>query len=721
MNYAELEIRLSRVRKAGRYQVALGFKTTDDAERLPVGGATALNLEALDELVDTAGNAYGLALAEGLFHSADVRKRYGEFKAAVEGADEFMRVKLFVDRSAPDLHPLRWELLTDPVTGQPFATSERILFSRFGWSSDWRRVQVRAKSELTALVAVSNPSNLERDFRLGRVDVEGEVARACEHLRGIRVVVAGQDASDPLSLDRLVDGLRGGVDILYLVCHGGLRLGEGPLLYLQGEDGNVEVAGGDEFAQRIGELVDPPRLVVLASCESAGSEQMSTQSAIVAGQLVPLAPALAEAGVQAVVAMQGKISMQTVKKAMPAFFAELLKDGQIDRAFAVARGKVRQRPDGWMPALFMRLKGGRIWYEPGFGDGESDFGKWRAIVGAVRRGEFTPIVGPGLGESVYGPLQEASRQLAETTGFPLAEYQRSELQQVSQFVQYNQDVATAREAFKAVLRDQILRRHDSLSEDEKALNLPRLLTLVGEKNRGEDSDSPGDPYRLLAQLDANLFVTANPDNLLEEALLAEGKKPETAVFSWREKKKQVLGFRSWEPKKPIDKLGEPKTEPDALHPLVFHIFGHFRYDDSLVLTEDDYFDYFVSLSRYKPWSRTVIGAQTLGTSLLYLGFGLTDWSFRVLYRLIMGQEGNAQLMSLTHVAVQVDPEEDTLINPRAARKYLEAYLGSSGLAERAAATIFWGSAGEFLTELNNKLATIEEATHVGASVDTGDW
>ena len=58
--------------------------------------------------------------------------------------------------------------------------------------------------------------------------------------------------------------------------------------------------------------------------------------------------------------MQGKISMQTVAEMMPVFFRELQIDGQIDRALAVARGSVRERPDHWMPALFMRLKSGRM-------------------------------------------------------------------------------------------------------------------------------------------------------------------------------------------------------------------------------------------------------------------------------------------------------------------------------------------------------------------------
>jgi hypothetical protein len=68
------------------------------------------------------------------------------------------------------------------------------------------------------------------------------------------------------------------------------------------------------------------------------------------------------------------------------------------------------------------------------------------------------------------------------------------------------------------------------------------------------------------------------------------------------------------------------------------------------------------------------------------------------------------------VAVQVDPEEEALINPRAARKYLEDYFGSSGPV-----TIFWGSAGEFLSELKQQLASIEDAVPVAVTADPDDW
>jgi hypothetical protein len=398
--------------------------------------------------------------------------------------------------------------------------------------------------------------------------------------------------------------------------------------------------------------------------------------------------------------MQGKISMETVKRAIPVFFAELLKDGQIDRALAVARGTVRERPDSWMPALFLRLKGGKIWYQPGFGEGEGDFKKWQALVHSVRSGQFTPIVGAGLGERVYGNLRDAARALAEDAGFPLAEHQRYELSQVSQYLRVSQDANFARGKFQEQLRKQILRRHeDTLPAEVRRGTLPQLMRVVGKNNRDGD---PDDPYKLLAQLPARVFITAPPDNLLQEALKDEKKEADVFFFNWREKTDEL---------KPERYNNEPTPET----PLVFHVFGYFRDPNSLVLTEDDYFDYLIGLIQYKPRIPKVVPYATANTSLLFLGFQLTDWSFRVLFRLIMSQEGSSRRKEFAHVAVQVDPEEHTLINPQKARKYLEEYFGESNI------TIFWGSAREFLQELNKRLGSIEEASPTATATDDKDW
>lgn len=207
---------------------------------------------------------------------------------------------------------------------------------------------------------MANPVNVNDYNDLAPVDLDGEIKRARNSLNGITVETAGKER--PLTLPVLDQCLRKGFDILYLVCHGMLRT-DGPRLCLQKEDGTASWESGEKLAHRISDMRQPPRLVVLASCQSAGTgRQIATGDENSLSQ-VALAQHLAAAGVPAIIAMQGNISMTTVETMMPVFFGELLEDGRIDRAMTVARGAVQERPDFWMPALFLRLRLGCIWDE----------------------------------------------------------------------------------------------------------------------------------------------------------------------------------------------------------------------------------------------------------------------------------------------------------------------------------------------------------------------
>ena len=95
---------------------------------------------------------------------------------------------------------------------------------------------------------------------------------------------------------------------------------------------------------------------MLVSCESAGAEEGQAISAV--------GSRLVQAGVTVVLAMQGSVSVLTMERYTPTFFQELIRDGQIDHAAAVARGVVRERSDHWMPVLFSRLRGGSIFRQP---------------------------------------------------------------------------------------------------------------------------------------------------------------------------------------------------------------------------------------------------------------------------------------------------------------------------------------------------------------------
>src|SRR5262249_31768513 len=79
------------------------------------------------------------------------------------------------------------------------------------------------------------------------------------------------------------------------------------------------------------------------------------------GALASLGFRLAQAGVPAVVAMQGNLSMETARSFTPAFFEELKMDGRLERAMGVARSPLvaQDRPGCWMPVLLTRLHRGR--------------------------------------------------------------------------------------------------------------------------------------------------------------------------------------------------------------------------------------------------------------------------------------------------------------------------------------------------------------------------
>ena len=190
VSYAELEIGLSAGEEPGRYRVQARFDDPRDAATgHSVFGDAAIDPEELELQLDPQG--YGRALAASVFARAEVAELFDRAKVAAGSGEQSLRVKLAVDRSAPELHRLRWELLTDPATGAPLATSERILFSRFGDRTDWRKVTLRPRGELRALVAVSSPSDLA-DQGLAPVDVEGEVARARANLRASRSRSSGR-------------------------------------------------------------------------------------------------------------------------------------------------------------------------------------------------------------------------------------------------------------------------------------------------------------------------------------------------------------------------------------------------------------------------------------------------------------------------------------------------------------------------------------------------
>ena len=530
-------------------------------------------------------------------------------------------------------------------------------------------------------MVVAAPGDITEQWKMATVNVEQELETARTGLGDIACTEIATPGT--ASLDNIIDHLRNEVDILYLVAHGALANGE-PVLYLEDESGKTKPTRGSDLVTRLRELTVRPRLVVLASCQSAGdgSSDITAQDD---GALAGLGPRLAEAGIPAVLAMQGNVSMETVRQFMPLFFEELRRDGQIDRAMAAARGRVRDRHDWWMPVLFMRLKSGKIWYVPGFGDDRQGLKQWPALLNAIKRKKCTPILGSGIGDNLLGSRREIAQRWAETYGFPLEPHQREDLPQVAQFVNVIQQRYLLESELEEHLRREVWQKFgEGLDAALKDAPLEELLSAAGTLYRTENEQTI---YQLLAQLDLPIYITTSADNLLFDALDAQGKDP-------------IYDFCRWNPA--IEHLpllyDENEDEPPSPErPLIYHLFGHLSEPESLVLTEDDYFDYLIGVTSNNDLIPSEVRRVFSDTGLLFLGFHIDDWDFRVLFRSIMQREGGGRRSRYPHIAAQINPEEERILEPTGARQYLEARFQDTDVA------IFWGSVEDFQQELLERL------------------
>ncbi len=685
-SYGEIEISFFRIRVEG-YEVEIRVTDPAPGNQAMMGAVRGFAVFPFEELKAASADpeAYGALLTKAVFADAAILDQFSNARAVFDDRRTDIRLRIAIAESAPKLHGLRWELLKDPRSNTSLGSSERICFSRFPISRDWRSVDLRPKAKLKALIAVAAPTDL-KDLDLPDVDAEGEINRALQSLASIECTTLGWNPEtkqrQPLTLQLLTEALRAGVDILYLVCHGAMPDASEPVLVLENEQGVSEVTEVHHLTDRIADMKVAPRLVVLASCESAGPAADGNSDAQSA-----LAPRLAEVGVAAVLAMNGRITMQTVEAFMPMFFKELLIDGQIDRALAAARGSVRNHHDFWMPALFMRLKSGRIWYQPGFLGSKSELKTWPSICRKINEGSFIPIIGPSLKDALFGGYRQVAAELAAEFHFPGQNHEASDLAKVTQFLAIDID----RDFAEGEIERRLAAKMVGEPTDAK-------LSAILDQHAPEIIKDPDDPYRILADLPAKIYVCASPDSTMKSVLTASGKTPEVLAGPWRTSATQVVSQVA--PK-------DPATEPTADLPWVYHVFGSFDTPGSLVLTEDDFFDYLIATSREKPkLIPTKVEGAIIISSLLLLGFRLDDWTFRVFFRMIKALDGVASMQKISHVGVQVDPDTHSFADAAKTREYLTSYFKESRIPGKAEPEIdvYWGSSIDFLKELRDRRA-----------------
>lgn len=684
---ADLEIGLRWNRHRNDFDVTARFEITGGNidEWLSADEPLVIDCDKLGRLAADEP-AYGAALTEMVLRPTDVGPFYAKARAASESNSLKLHMRLHI--SAPAwVHALRWESLRDPTCGTPIATRSDVLLSRYLSSPDWRPIPARVKHNLHALIVVAAPSDLSQ-YRpggrvLGEVRVEEELARAQTALSDVPSTdkLIGGEAT----LANVLEALDEGVDILYLVCHGVL-IDDVPHLYLENPDRTADVVDGRKLVERLSELERRPTVVMLCSCQSAsaGTEMWSADE----GELSALGPRLATAGVAAVVAMQGNISMTTAQSFAPAFFAELAKHGLIDEAMAAARRSIREQPDWWVPALFSRLRFGRTYYQPEFASRTEQ--TWNELQLQIENGSLTPVLGPELASAIIGSREDIARRWVQRWQMPIAHSSQSDFAQVAQYLRVRSADGIVRSRVQEHLMNEIRQHQRRANTDdplwrlpEKLLEDPEPAAAIQELGRRLRRIDLGDPYRVMAALRLKVYVTTSWTSFLEDALKEHGRDPVTISFPWN---------KSAEKKLPT------VPEPTLQRPLVYHLYGRLDEPWSLVLSEDDYFawlsawNYSRQSNKIPPSLRKALTAR----SLLFLGFSLGHWDFQVVFQGIKCLGGSELLRLNRHVGVQLNPDTPA-IEPEAAQDYLESYLGEEKIS------IYWGTTRHFLDELCRRM------------------
>jgi hypothetical protein len=699
MSYSEFELRIQWLDPGkyfigGRYIDPEQDRETDLIDPMRID----IDLPKLQDLsLDDA--AYGAALTKMVFGAQDSRMFTAFIRArAAAEARGGLRIRLHVQSNAPELHAVRWELMQEPGREASLLSNENVWFSRFLSTNDFRLRPLRDPGIVKVLVIVANPSDLTTRWGQPAIDAEEEFQRA-------KGAIASQYEQSPrqilvrrltgrASVYNIVSDLRNNYsDVVYLACHGAFTQEGGPRLLLEGDDGLTQMVRGEEVVERFAATEDRPRLIVLASCKSAGGEGVRG--------LAALAPRLAQAGVPNVLAMQGNMTVASVKRFMPRFFRELAKDGQIDRAVAAGRLDILDQHDWWMPTLYTHSKSGVLWSMRNVDI--SNFDRWEPVVSNIVNQRCIPVLGPGLVESVIGSTRDIARAWAERYEIQLAPRSHDDLAQVAQHLAYRNGRSFVGDAIRAYVVRYLRRKFPGQLSPElmqarvQVGLVDRMVSHIGAGLRVAD---PHEVHTLIARLPVPIYVTANRDNLLRDALIEQGRQPHIQLCTWRSSGDQTSTYGP---------PPEPGYVPSPEEPLIFHVFGNFQYPDSLVITEDDYFDFLIGVTRSETQSTiaipSVVTAAIAASGWLLLGFQVEDWDFRVLLGSVFRQPGRDLNRRRTSVAVQMNPVDEYIV-PARMYKYLEAYF-----AEQSHVNLFWTSPEHFMTELMEyyeALSNVEE-------------
>jgi hypothetical protein len=327
-----------------------------------------------------------------------------------------------------------------------------------------------------------------------------------------------------------------------------------------------------------------------------------------------------------------------------------------------------------------------------------------SILQSISKGTVIPVISSSFRiEQIFhelaeqgGPkaVEELITQWARFIKYPMSD--RSNLARVAQyyFVDRNEDLSARTGIFSFLNKFLWTMAETEVKDPALAAGLRNGIEsmsfsdLVKTLDYPKFPDGTEDPLRLLARFPLPYYITTSQSEFVERALEAEGKKPRTQICFWSG---EMANIRK-EHRTITGKFNESITNP-----VVYHLYGLEDYPQTLVLSEDDYINFLISIAEdtnnLHPKIPLYLRKAVKGSQLVLIGFRLSDWDFRVLFRLMM--KFRIDGFSPRGMLIQLEDRENQEAKEKAV-EYLRQYFNKKSF------DIEWNDSDSFIEELWNE-------------------
>ena len=317
---------------------------------------------------------------------------------------------------------------------------------------------------------------------------------------------------------------------------------------------------------------------------------------------------------------------------------------------------------------------------------------WTFWVDQLREGMCTPLIADGVTRDfIFGNDSDVAASWAEAIDYPLKD--RSNLAHIAHYLSIiDNDQLSAKRSY---LRH-LIQTARALAKDQPPGPLaPPPSTVPGEGLVFYDvvaglglanfTRQPDNPFFILANFPITVYPTTVYHTLLEQALRSVGRQPVCDYYRWNEDLDQVA------------KADQPAYthRPSVQAPLVYHLHGVDHEPGSLVMTEENYLEFYerasADINRQDGFPVPVRNALTK-SSIMLVGYDLQSWAFRVVFRGPI--RALFTLRRPLSLAIQLDPADKTDI---ADQEQFRAYVRS--FFDEYRFGLHWGTTADFTSKL----------------------